>query len=75
MLARHVESVTDPDILLEIPVYLQTSVYHFANQSDLFAETFSTPCVQLCVTNVTFSHKVVQLIAVIGEDIITADKV
>jgi len=53
---------------------LDTAINDLAHDFYLLAKAFSSPSVSSCICNIAFSHKVVELIRIEREDVVTTDK-
>ena len=67
------EVISNAQILLVIAINLQTSIDHFTYYFHLFAVSLCTPCIQSRITHIAFAHKVVKLVAVVREHMLTAN--
>jgi hypothetical protein len=63
--------VSYANVVFVIAINMNRAVNCLTNDLHLFAKSFCAPTVKLCITYIAFSHEEVQLIAVMGEDVLT----
>ena len=68
--AAHCKRIANADIVLVVAINLEATVYGLTDNLHFPAEALSSPGIQLRITHIAFPHKVVKLIAVVGEYIL-----